>query len=184
MGVRDSLFEVGSVDRGSYSLSLEVLHRPSNLKYYFINVYGPADYSKIVEFLEELTGKLVRCQSPVVMGGDFNLIRGSQDKNNDRINWPRVNLFNAYIADWGLHKIQRSGARYTWSNKRLNPVRCILDRVFISANLVLTFPLCTLVAETSLGSDHTPLILDSGEGSPIRSNRFFFETGVRRPWFQ
>ena len=56
----------------------------------------------------------------------------------------------------------------------------MLDRVFISADLVLSFPLCTLVAMTSLGSDHTPLIMDTGEGSLIRSNRFFFETG----WFE
>ena len=110
-------------------------------------------------------------------GGDFNLIRRSQDKNNDRINWPRVNLFNEYIADWGVLELQRTGARYTWTNKRINPVRCVLDRVFMSANLALAFPLCSLVAETSLGSDHTPLIMDTGEGSPIRSNRFFFETG-------
>jgi mannosylglycoprotein endo-beta-mannosidase len=39
------------------------------------------------------------------------------------------------------------------------------------------FPLCTLTAETSLGSDHTPLIFDSGEGVPPKSNRFFFESG-------
>ena len=37
-----------------------------------------------------------------------------------------------------------------------------------------------LVAETSLGSDHTPLIMDTGEGSLIYNNRFFFETG----WFE
>ena len=164
-------------DRGSYFLGLEVLHRPSKLKYNLINIYGPADHSKTVEFLDEITGKIERCHSPVIMGGDFNLIRGSHDKNNDRINWPRVNLFNNYIADWGLHEVQRTGARFTWTNKCLNPVRCVLDRVFISASLVLSFPLCSLVAETSLGSDHTPLVLDTGEGSPIRSNHFYFETG-------
>ncbi|KAK1604887.1 hypothetical protein QYE76_028560 [Lolium multiflorum] len=32
-------------------------------------------------------------------------------------------------------------------------------------------------AETSLGSDHTPLIFDSGKGVPPKSNMFFFETG-------
>ena len=131
MGVRDSLFEVGGMDRGSYFLSLEVLHHPSNLMYSIINIYGPTDHSKTLEFLEEVTGKLARCCSSVIMGGEFNLIRGSQDENNDRINWPRVNLFNDYIADWGLHEIQRTGVRYTWNNKRLNPVRCVLDRVFI-----------------------------------------------------
>ena len=86
MGVRDSLFEVGSMDRGAFFLSLEVLHRPSNLKYSIINIYGPGDHSKTIEFLEEITGKLARCHSPVIMGGDFNLIRGRQDNNNDRIN--------------------------------------------------------------------------------------------------
>jgi hypothetical protein len=33
-----------------------------------------------------------------------------------------------------------------------------------------------LSAETRIGSDHTPLILDSGEGLLRRSNRFFFAT--------
>jgi hypothetical protein len=36
------------------------------------------------------------------------------------------------------------------------------------------------MAETSLGSDHTPLILDSGQDIQCTSNRFFFESG----WFE
>ena len=101
-------------------------------------------------------------------------MRGAQDKNNDRINWPRIHLFNDHIANWALTEVPRSGARYTWSNKQLNPVRCVLDRVFISPELEALFPLASLVAETSMGSDHTPLIFNSGEGTHFRSNRFFF----------
>jgi hypothetical protein len=44
----------------------------------------------------------------------------------------------------------------------------------------LQFPLTTLRAATSLGSDHAPLVLDSGSESPSRTNRFFFETS----WFE
>jgi hypothetical protein len=44
----------------------------------------------------------------------------------------------------------------------------------------LQVPLCLLVAETSLGSNHTPLIFDSGDDISIRINRFFFRTG----WFE
>ena len=84
MGVRDNMFEVGSLDMGSNFISLEVLHRPTNLKYWLINVYSPADHSKMEEFLYEISGKIARCQSPIIMGRDFNLIRGRQDKNNDR----------------------------------------------------------------------------------------------------
>jgi hypothetical protein len=52
--------------------------------------------------------------------------------------------------------------------------------VFVSASFEAIFPLCSLSAETSLGSDHTPLVFDTGEGFPVRSNRFFFETS----WFE
>ena len=79
-----------------------------------------------------------------------------------------------------MREISRSGARFTWSNRHLNHVRCVLDRVFFSLSLDSLFPLTSLVAESSLGSDHTPLILDLGVGSQVRSNRFFFETG----WFE
>ena len=40
--------------------------------------------------------------------------------------------------------------------------------------------MCTLVAETRIGSDHVPLILASGEDRIKRSPRFYFETG----WFE
>jgi hypothetical protein len=53
----------------------------------------------------------------------------------------------------------------------------VLDRVFISIDPEPSFPLYSLVAETSIGSDHTPLVFDSGETIPSRSNRFFYETG-------
>jgi hypothetical protein len=35
------------------------------------------------------------------------------------------------IAKLALHEIRRGGSRYTWTNKQLNLVRCVLDRVFV-----------------------------------------------------
>lgn len=147
IGVRDNLFEVGNVDSGQFFISLSVIHRPSTRTFELIDIYGPADHSKSRAFLDEISAKISTCNLPVIMGGYFNLIRYSHDKNNNNINWPRINLFNDHIATC-------SGARYTWSNKRLNPVRSVLDRVFISASLEPQIPLCALVAESSLGSDH------------------------------
>jgi hypothetical protein len=72
--------------------------------------------------------------------------------------------------------LNRSGARFTWTNKQVNPIRSVLDRVFISPSWEAHFPMASLSAETRIGSDHTPLILDSGEGLLRRSNHFFFET--------
>jgi hypothetical protein len=39
------------------------------------------------------------------------------------------------------------------------------------------FPLCTLVEETIIGSDHAPLVLSSREEWKKRNPRFFFEQG-------
>ena len=42
------------------------------------------------------------------------------------------------------------------------------------------YPLCTLVAETRIGSDHAPLVYSSREEQLRRNPRFFFETA----WFE
>nr|XP_051208064.1 uncharacterized protein LOC127323999 [Lolium perenne] len=123
LGVSDSLFEVGRMDRGQFFLSLSVLHRVSNKKMEVIGIYGPADHARSRGFLDEISVKIAGCTLPILMGGDFNLIRAAEDKSNDNLNWPLIDL---------------------------------------------------------LGSDHTPLVFDTGEGFPVRSNRFFFETS----WFE
>ena len=146
-------------------------------------VYGPADHSRAADFLSEiqvLVGAKQAANIPIILGGDFNLIRSSADKNNCNIDWSRISLFNNAIAACALWELARTGARYTWTNKQLNPVRSVLDRVFVSADWEMIFPMCTLVAETRIGSDHVPLILASGEDRIKRSKRFYFESG----WFE
>jgi exonuclease III len=177
LGLRDSVFDVGRVALGQFFISASILCRADNFKFEFIGVYGPADHAFTQVFLQEISARVAASDLPILMGGDFNLLRDAADKNNDRVNWARMDLFNDNIASWGLREIPRTGARYTWTNKRLNPVRCVLDRVLIAPELDIHFPLCSLMAETSLGSDHTPLILDSGQDLQCASNRFFFESG-------
>jgi endonuclease/exonuclease/phosphatase family metal-dependent hydrolase len=121
---------------------------------------------------------------PLVVGGDFNLLRGAADKNNATICWPGVHTFNVCIAGLALREIRQGGSRFTWTIKQLSPVRCVLDRVFVSADWEALFPLCSLVAETIIGSDHAPLVLSSGEELRRRSPRFIFEKGwLERPEF-
>jgi exonuclease III len=180
LGFRDSVFEVGRVSLGRYFISASILSRADRFKLEVMGVYGPADHAFSPVFLQEISDKVAASELPILMGGDFNLLRDAADKSNDRVNWARMEAFNENIANWGLHELPRTGARYTWTNKRLNPTRCVLDRVFIAPEIEAHFPLCSLFAETSLGSDHTPLILDSGDEVICRSNRFFFEAG----WYE
>jgi exonuclease III len=177
MGFRESMFEIEAIDTGRHFVSVDVILRTARLTLRIFGIYGPTYHALSASFLQELSIKVENTTMPIIMGGDFNLHIIEQDKNNDRINWPRLELFNNHIAEWGLREIPRTGVRFTWTNKQLNPVRCVLDRVFFSPTLEPHFPLCTLTAEMSLGSDHTPLIFDSGEGVPPKSNRFFFKSG-------
>jgi hypothetical protein len=101
-----------------------------------VGVYGPADHSRSPLFLQELEEVVARATSPVLVAGEFNLIRVSADKNNRNIDWSRVNLFNDSIARLQLREVVRSGARFTWTNKQLNPVRSVLDRVSSVGNVL------------------------------------------------
>jgi exonuclease III len=76
LGLRDDMFEVGSIDQGSFFLSASVLHRVARFKFELIRVYGPAGHALSSQFLTVLEAKVQSSQFPVVIIGDFNLIRG------------------------------------------------------------------------------------------------------------
>ncbi|XP_073363455.1 uncharacterized protein [Aegilops tauschii subsp. strangulata] len=74
LGVKDATFEVGSMDRGQFFVSMELYERALNFKWEVIIVYGPADHSRFASFLEELNRKVSAASLSVVVGGDFNLL--------------------------------------------------------------------------------------------------------------
>ena len=133
LGIRDSTLEVGARDEGTFFLSMTILHRASRFIFEFVGVYDPANHARSPEFLEELERKIECSTHPVAICGDLKLIRGSRHKNNRNIKWPRVNLFNEFIARAALSEIHRTGAAFTWTNGQLNPVRSVLGRVLTSA---------------------------------------------------
>ncbi|XP_071681181.1 uncharacterized protein [Lolium perenne] len=135
LGFRDETFEVGEWRKGVFFISAKILQRNINMIWCFMLVYGPADHGRTDEFLGELERVVAECQVPLVIAGDFNLIRSAGDKSNDNINWPRVRRFNESIASMALREINRAGARFTWTNRQLNPIRgeetrCLPPRFF------------------------------------------------------
>ena len=75
IGLSDSAFEVESTDRGQYYLSVNFLHRALNKPMTLIGVYGPANHAASAAFLDEITAKVESYRFPILMGGDFNLMR-------------------------------------------------------------------------------------------------------------
>jgi endonuclease/exonuclease/phosphatase family metal-dependent hydrolase len=99
------------------------------------------------------------------VGGDFNIIRNRSEKNNDRFEERWSFLFNAVIDSLDLREIEMSGRKFTWANSRQIPTYEKLDRVLVSTEWEQRFPLATVVALSREISDHTPLLLDTGEKS-------------------
>ena len=86
LGVNEDAFEVKEWRSGSFFIRADVLQLDSNKHWACFVVYSPADHRRTDEFLAELSSAILACSLPLVVGGDFNLIRGSEDKNNDNIN--------------------------------------------------------------------------------------------------
>lgn len=52
----------------------------------------------------------------------------------------------------------------------------VLDRVFVSADWEVQFPLATTQSLIRVGSDHNPLLVKIESGARVRSSIFIFET--------
>lgn len=79
-------------------------------------------------------------------------------------------LFNACIESLNLREIELSGCRFTRANSATIPTYEKLDKILISTEWEQKFPLSTVIALTRDISDHTPLLLDTGEASHRGNN--------------
>ena len=94
LGVKDATFEVGSMDRGNFFVSMDVWERDVNFKWEVIIVYGPADHGRSFAFLAELRTKITSTTLPVVVVGDFNTLRSTANKNNSRVDLVEMQRFD------------------------------------------------------------------------------------------
>lgn len=60
-------------------------------------------------------------------------------KSNGNVHIRRMAAFNEFIAEVELQELRRVGGQFTRTNKQENPVREVLDRVFISSDFVVCF---------------------------------------------
>ncbi|XP_062188905.1 uncharacterized protein LOC133892218 [Phragmites australis] len=127
------------------------------------HVYGAAQVEHKESSLAELVQTCAKETGPVLVGGDFNIIRNPQEKNNGRYEdrWPF--LFNAIIDSLDLRELDLSNRKYTWANNRETPTYERLDRILVSTEWESKFPLATVQALTREISYHTPLLLDTAD---------------------
>lgn len=111
---------------------------------------------------------------PWVLAGDFNLTRGAEDKNNAVVHTNLSTAFNNAIDSLALIDLPLLNRRFTWSNKRDEPVLARLDRIFFNPSMSQLFPNSSLSALVASTSDHTPLALSLSSMIP-KPSTFRFE---------
>lgn len=84
-------------------------------------------------------------------------------------------MFNDWVNRWGLLEISISNRSFTWSNNQSEPVFAVIDRVFTYVDWDSHFPLSSLTALPRIGSDHTPLVLNTGARKIASPKMFRFE---------
>jgi hypothetical protein len=83
-------------------------NKADNFEWNMLSVYGAAQESEKEVFLSELARMCDTENLPLLVGGDFNIIRKQSEKNNNRYNdrWP--SLFNFSINSLDLKKLELS----------------------------------------------------------------------------
>lgn len=96
---------------------------------------------------------------------DFNLTRFAEDKSSKQIDHRWVDKFNDWIDKWGLLELNVTNRAFTWTNKQGNPIMIKIDRVFVTTEWDRAYPLSRIKANPREGSDHTPLIVNTGNNT-------------------
>jgi len=177
LGVNLLSFDIGEIEEGDFLIRFKVRHREDDYKFNLISVYGPAQMDHKAQFLSEVVHVCSKEALPIVIGGDFNIIRRPDEKNNDNYNdrWPF--LFNAVIDSLNLREIEMSGRKFTWANHLQNQTFEKLDRILVCTDFETMYPLTTVLALTREISDHTPLLFSTNNLSSSYQPQFKFELG-------
>ena len=175
MGVREDKYEVGSCVTGRFFTIMTIMDKITRFKWDLVNIYGAANAKDKSDFLVDLVHILNLNQLPILIGGDFNIIRRLSDRNKVKTLSKWTNIFNAIIAHWGLKELELPGQSFTWSNNQRDPLFARLDRVLVSPTWELHYPMISVRTLVRGVSDHAALLLDSGNHLAVQQKPFKFE---------
>jgi exonuclease III len=117
LGVNPLTFDIGQIEEGDFFIRFKLRHKEDDFKFNLISVYGPAQSEFKTHFLSELVRVCSKESMPIIIGGDFNIIRNPDEKNTETFNerWPF--LFNAVIDTLNLRELEMSGRKFIWANR-------------------------------------------------------------------
>lgn len=156
VGINIDKLSMLAVSKGDFHVKIELQDMQTNFCWDLIAVYGAAQNAHKDRFLTELANIIQKQMKPLVMGGDFNIIRKESDKNKagGYNRWSFI--FNAVIEQANLREIFLGGRKFTWCNNQENPTLEKLDRIFVNTDWEKEYPLTMAKTLTRSILDHNP----------------------------
>ncbi|XP_039070033.1 uncharacterized protein LOC120216767 [Hibiscus syriacus] len=131
----------------------------SNLDIGLVNVYGPNVPGERKDFFEILNAVITDLNSPIILGGDFNVVRSDDERVGVCDHLGGMNMFEDFISTWDLVEVPNVGSQFTWFRGGMNVAASRLDRFLVSVEIVSLFPLLTQTTLPKSLSNHIPIIL-------------------------
>jgi hypothetical protein len=177
LGVNFLTFDIGQIEEGDFFIRFKLRHKEDDFKFNLISVYGLAQADLKSHFLSELVRVCSKETLPLIIGGDLNIIRRPDEKNNDNYNDRWSFLFNDVIDTLNLRELEMAGRKFTWANNLQNQTFEKLDRILVCTDFESKYPVSSVQALSREISDHTPLFYSTNSPSPAYQPQFKFELG-------
>ncbi|GKV27657.1 hypothetical protein SLEP1_g36796 [Rubroshorea leprosula] len=129
-------------------------------QYFLINVYGPNDRQKKASLWEELRKLVTEKEGCWLIAGDFNAVRGPEERRGRTGESPDMKDFDEFIATTDLVDVKLSNRNYTWY-KPDGTARSRLDRFLLSMEMSNTEGEWIQQGLPRSISDHCAIVLKS-----------------------
>ena len=125
------VLQLVEVDESRYSLSCKFWNIEDNFMWIFSGVYGPTSNKNRELLWEELGAIRVLWREPWCIGGDFNVIRFSNERNREgRISRTMIR-FSQIIDELELKDVPLQGGTFTWREGPTNQRMARWDRFLV-----------------------------------------------------
>ena len=100
---------------GEFAVKFRVRTKADGFDWALVAVYGAAQPELKPDFLADLVRICGNEQPPHLGGGgDFNIIRRKEEKNNDNFDGRWSFMFNTIIESLDLREIELPGRKFSW----------------------------------------------------------------------
>ena len=170
-----AIFTGSVIMEEDFALAIKFRSTQSSQEWTLVNIYGPCQGDSRVTYTNWLRHLNIPSNDDWLLLGDFNYIRGPDNRNKPGGNPNDMITFNDIIRSNQLIELPIKGRAYTWSNMQIDPLLEQLDWFLTSNNWTSSYPNTLVVPLGKPVSDHIPCVVKIETSIP-RSKIFRFES--------